>query len=94
MPPALDTAKALKQTKRFWTEWSHRTTYHGRYADAVNRSMITLKALTYRPSGGIVAAPTTSLPEKIGGTRNWDYRLLLVARYIIHAAGADAGWLS
>ena len=74
VPPALDTAKALKQTKRFWTEWSHRTTYHGRYADAVNRSMITLKALTYRPSGGIVAAPTTSLPEKIGGTRNWDYR--------------------
>jgi GH15 family glucan-1,4-alpha-glucosidase len=75
VPPALDTAKALKQTKRFWTQWAHRTTYHGRYADAVNRSMITLKALTYRPSGGIVAAPTTSLPEKIGGTRNWDYRL-------------------
>ncbi len=74
MPAALDTAKALKQTKRFWTAWSHRTTYHGRYADAVNRSMITLKALTYRPSGGIVAAPTTSLPEKLGGTRNWDYR--------------------
>jgi GH15 family glucan-1,4-alpha-glucosidase len=73
--PALDTAKALKQTKRFWTAWSHRTTYHGRYAEAVNRSMITLKALTYRPSGGIVAAPTTSLPEKIGSTRNWDYRL-------------------
>ena len=73
--PALDTAKALKQTKRFWTTWSHRTTYHGRYAEAVNRSMITLKALTYRPSGGIVAAPTTSLPEKIGSTRNWDYRL-------------------
>ncbi len=75
LPPALDTAKALMQTKHFWTAWSHRSTYHGRYADAVNRSMITLKALTYRPSGGIVAAPTTSLPEKIGGTRNWDYRL-------------------
>ncbi len=75
VPPALDTAKALKQTRRFWEAWSHRSTYHGRYADAVNRSMITLKALTYRPSGGIVAAPTTSLPEKIGGTRNWDYRL-------------------
>ena len=75
VPPALSIAKALQQTRRFWTEWSHRSTYHGRYADAVNRSMITLKALTYRPSGGIVAAPTTSLPEKIGGTRNWDYRL-------------------
>jgi GH15 family glucan-1,4-alpha-glucosidase len=75
VPPALDTAKALQQTKRFWTAWSRRSTYHGRYADEVNRSMITLKALTYKPSGGIVAAPTTSLPEKIGGTRNWDYRL-------------------
>jgi GH15 family glucan-1,4-alpha-glucosidase len=75
VPPALDTAKALKQTKSFWEAWTHRSTYHGRYADAVNRSMITLKALTYKPSGGIVAAPTTSLPEKIGGTRNWDYRL-------------------
>ena len=75
VPAALHAAKALKQTKRFWEKWAHRSTYRGRYADAVNRSMITLKALTYRPSGGIVAAPTTSLPEKIGGTRNWDYRL-------------------
>jgi GH15 family glucan-1,4-alpha-glucosidase len=75
VPAPLNVAKSLKQTRSFWERWAHRTTYRGRYADAVNRSMITLKALTYGPSGGIVAAPTTSLPEKIGGERNWDYRL-------------------
>lgn len=74
LPPANPPAKALAETQRLWTDWSHRNTYNGPYKEAVERSLITLKALTYRPSGGIVAAITTSLPEKIGGPRNWDYR--------------------
>jgi GH15 family glucan-1,4-alpha-glucosidase len=65
---------ALGQTTAFWADWASRCTYHGPYRDAVMRSLITLKALTYDPTGGIVAAPTTSLPEDIGGVRNWDYR--------------------
>jgi GH15 family glucan-1,4-alpha-glucosidase len=65
---------ALKETQDFWREWSGRNKYRGPYAEAVERSLVTLKAMTYRPSGGIVAAATTSLPEKIGGMRNWDYR--------------------
>ncbi|MEO8737820.1 MAG: glycoside hydrolase family 15 protein, partial [Edaphobacter sp.] len=74
VPPEMPPAKALAETQRLWTEWAHRNTYDGPYKDAIERSLITLKALTYRPSGGIVAAVTTSLPEKIGGSRNWDYR--------------------
>ena len=66
--------KALNETLRWWEEWSARGTYSGEWRDAVVRSQITLKALTYSPTGGIVAAPTTSLPERIGGIRNWDYR--------------------
>lgn len=65
---------ALQQTREFWSEWNRRGTHSSRYSEAVQRSLMTLKALTYRPSGGIVAAVTTSLPEKIGGKRNWDYR--------------------
>jgi GH15 family glucan-1,4-alpha-glucosidase len=73
-PPALDCAEALAQTERFWREWSARDNGCGDYSELVKRSLITLKALTYRPTGGIVAAATTALPEQPGGTRNWDYR--------------------
>jgi GH15 family glucan-1,4-alpha-glucosidase len=66
--------KALAETEAFWKEWSARCKVGGEWAPPVRRSLITLKALTYAPTGGIVAAPTTSLPEKIGGVRNWDYR--------------------
>ncbi|MFF2508620.1 glycoside hydrolase family 15 protein [Streptomyces sp. NPDC058067] len=74
-PPALpDPEGSLEATEEFWGEWVEHCTYHGPYREAVVRSLITLKALTYAPTGGIVAAPTTSLPEEIGGVRNWDYR--------------------
>jgi GH15 family glucan-1,4-alpha-glucosidase len=74
VPAPLVTDKALKDTEDFWLEWSARCTYKGEHRGLVMRSLITLKALTYAPSGGMVAAPTTSLPEKLGGSRNWDYR--------------------
>jgi GH15 family glucan-1,4-alpha-glucosidase len=74
IPAAIDPEKALRETETFWAEWSSRCTYGGEKGDLVMRSLITLKALTYAPTGGIVAAPTTSLPEKLGGSRNWDYR--------------------
>lgn len=70
----LDAEKALSRTERFWENWVDQCTYNGPHRKAVLRSLITLKALTYRPTGGIVAAPTTSLPEEVGGVRNWDYR--------------------
>ena len=73
-PKPIDFHRALQGSLRIWRKWSSRLEYQGKYRDAVERSLITLKALTFRPSGGIVAAPTTSLPERIGGTRNWDYR--------------------
>jgi GH15 family glucan-1,4-alpha-glucosidase len=65
---------ALMETEAFWTQWSSRCTYHGAWREQVLRSLITLKALSYAPTGGIVAAATTSLPEQLGGQRNWDYR--------------------
>ncbi|MGH2928516.1 MAG: glycoside hydrolase family 15 protein, partial [Solirubrobacteraceae bacterium] len=74
-PPApVDAGYAIATTDAWWQDWSGRCTYDGDYCDEVLRSLITLKALTYAPTGGIVAAPTTSLPEHIGGPRNWDYR--------------------
>jgi GH15 family glucan-1,4-alpha-glucosidase len=71
---AVDAYQALADTERLWHRWSDRGTYRGRWRAPVTRSLITLKALTYRPTGGLIAAPTTSLPEKLGGVRNWDYR--------------------
>jgi GH15 family glucan-1,4-alpha-glucosidase len=70
----IDCETALTQTHAWWSEWAARCTVQGPWRDAVLRSIITLKALTYRPSGAIVAAATTSLPEEFGGVRNWDYR--------------------
>jgi GH15 family glucan-1,4-alpha-glucosidase len=74
VPKPIDPATALQETEDFWIEWCSRCNYAGEHRDLVLRSLITLKALTYAPTGGIVAAPTTSLPEKLGGMRNWDYR--------------------
>jgi GH15 family glucan-1,4-alpha-glucosidase len=74
-PPArIEPEEALKDTEEYWTEWAGKCCAAGRWSGLVRRSLITLKALTYRPTGAIIAAPTTSLPERIGGGRNWDYR--------------------
>jgi GH15 family glucan-1,4-alpha-glucosidase len=74
VPSERTARQALADTKRFWSEWTGKNRYSGPYAEVVGRSLITLKALTYHVSGGMVAAVTTSLPEKFGGPRNWDYR--------------------
>jgi len=72
--PTIDAERALIDTESLWQEWSGRCTYQGQWRHSVLRSLITLKALTYKPTGGLIAAPTTSLPEWPGGMRNWDYR--------------------
>jgi GH15 family glucan-1,4-alpha-glucosidase len=86
-PQTFDVIHALQETERWWREWCARCAYEGPYREQVRRSLITLKALTYAPTGGIVAAPTTSLPEGIGGVRNWDYRYcwLRDATYTLYA---------
>ena len=99
-PPPFDAVDALDDTERWWKEWSQRCTYEGPWREQVQRSLITLKALTFAPTGGIVAAPTTSLPECIGGVRNWDYRYcwLRDATYTLYAlmiggyTGEAAAW--
>jgi GH15 family glucan-1,4-alpha-glucosidase len=73
-PRKIDFEATLKDCDQRWRRWSHRLKYKGKYRDMVERSLITLRAMIYRPSGGIVAGITTSLPESIGGVRNWDYR--------------------
>ena len=73
-PRPINPEHALRDTEKFWTEWSARCDHKGPWEGAVIRSLVTLKGLTYGPTGGIVAAATTSLPERIGGVRNWDYR--------------------
>ncbi|GAB2767816.1 glycoside hydrolase family 15 protein [Nocardioides salsibiostraticola] len=100
-----DPADLFGQTVTFWQTWLAHSTYAGRWRETVNRSAITLKLLTHEPSGAIIAAPTTSLPESIGGERNWDYRFVWVrdAAFSLYAllrlgftdeAGAFMGWLS
>jgi GH15 family glucan-1,4-alpha-glucosidase len=73
-PAAPDAEAAVRHTEAWWRDWSGRCAYEDEFRDAVTRSLITLKALTYAPTGGVVAAVTTSLPERVGGVRNWDYR--------------------
>ncbi len=73
-PRPVDAAYAIQDTELWWTDWASQCNFEGEYREAVVRSLITLKALTYEPTGGIVAAATTSLPETLGGARNWDYR--------------------
>jgi GH15 family glucan-1,4-alpha-glucosidase len=74
LPDAVDPEQALNDTEAYWMEWAGTCDHDGDYHDEVHQSLLVLKALTYAPTGGIVAAPTTSLPEQIGGVRNWDYR--------------------
>ncbi len=104
VPAALDVDQSLASTDTMWREWSGRCAYKGRWKELVMRSLLTLKAMTYAPTGGIVAAPTTSLPESVGGVRNWDYRYvwlrdasltldaLMLGGYV-EEAGAFRDWL-
>jgi GH15 family glucan-1,4-alpha-glucosidase len=93
-PPQTDPQQAIRETDRWWRDWSSRCTYDGPWREQVLRSLITLKALTYEPTGGIVAAATTSLPEQLGGVRNWDYRYcwLRDATFTLYAL-IEAGYL-
>jgi GH15 family glucan-1,4-alpha-glucosidase len=73
-PRPIEPETALRETEEYWTDWARTCSYEGDWGEEVHASLLVLKALTYAPTGGIVAAPTTSLPEQIGGVRNWDYR--------------------
>ena len=92
-PRPVDPRFAIEDTEMWWQDWSSTCTFHGPWRDAVMRSLITLKALTYNPTGGIVAAPTTSLPETIGGGRNWDYRYCWLRDATSDVGSAHAGRL-
>ena len=88
-----DPTRALQDTETFWRDWAAKCRPAGQWSDAVRRSMITLKALTYMPTGGMVAAPTTSLPEQLGGERNWDYRFCWLRDATLVLLGAmNAGY--
>src|SRR5215217_252305 len=95
VPAPVDGLAATADTTAWWEEWSARSTVDGPHRELVQRSLITLKALTYAPTGGIVAAPTTSLPEQVGGVRNWDYRFCwvrdatLTLQSLLHAGYMD-----
>jgi GH15 family glucan-1,4-alpha-glucosidase len=104
VPEPVDPEAALQDTVAYWTQWASRCTHGGHWHDDVHRSVLTLKALTYAPTGGIVAAVTTSLPEALGGVRNWDYRycwlrdatltlLALIRAGYTEEAGAWRDWL-
>ena len=103
-PRAITPEHAFRETCEFWDEWLDSCSFGGRYAEPVFRSLMVLKAMTYAPTGGIVAAPTTSLPEQVGGVRNWDYRYCwlrdasfalsaLVGNGYVEEAGAWRAWL-
>jgi GH15 family glucan-1,4-alpha-glucosidase len=103
-PRAITPEHAFDDTCSFWSEWLHSCSYGGRYSEAVFRSLMVLKAMTYGPTGGLVAAPTTSLPEQVGGVRNWDYRYCwlrdasfalaaLLGNGFVEEADAWRGWL-
>ena len=90
VPPVEDPESALARTDAYWRDWSSRCTYSGEWRETVLRSLITLKALTDQETGAIVAAPTTSLPEDLGGVRNWDYRYLLAYGITLLVSAAKA----
>jgi GH15 family glucan-1,4-alpha-glucosidase len=103
-PPEDEAEELLQRTVKFWHDWLSACTYHGRWRDQVHRSALALKLLTFQPTGAIVAAPTTSLPEVIGGARNWDYRYTWMrdAAFTVYAflrigfkdeAAAFMGWI-
>ena len=104
LPKAVNAEHALRDTVAYWQDWAKECTMAGEWAADVRRSLLVLKALTYAPTGGIVAAPTTSLPEQLGGVRNWDYRfcwlrdatltlLSLLGAGYVEEAGAWRDWL-
>ena len=91
-PKAPNPKRALRVTEDYWNEWARTCSYRGEWREPVMRSLLTLKSLTYRPTGGIVAAPTMGLPEYLGGVRNWDYRYCWLRDATLTFALMDAGY--